>query len=425
VFTSLRAASAVAMLGGFRVLVGTVAAALVLLDVAAFAASPPLGFTLGFPIAAAVLALLRRPRAVARFGAEDVPGVVVVPLAQPGLWGLVHQVADGVRVPPPTGVHVLAGATAGVVDRTLYLGAPLLACLREELLAAVLGQVLAPQPAVITGWDRLTRVLARSETRRWVAFRLYAKVFFALARPARERHDAAADQDLAAEVARIDIAWRMFVDRHLTAGWDAGYLPLSPFDGFLAFWAEIEDLPESSLDLLVDPLALLDDSVRLTMVDDADTKTRVDWVTLDHIAGRHAAILATTRLLDAAARVTLGPGTLGAVLDALDAGRLADLGPTDDRPGAANAGPRALREFVRAPVRDDLDAVVGLALADRGLAMWSRTWGGNGVLVVRPPHADRMRELVAAAVAERGSTAELRAALTDAGVGLDYRPEVH
>lgn len=414
------------MLGGFRVLVGTLAAALVLLDVAAFAASPPLGFTLGFPIAAAVLALLRRPRAVARLSAQDVPGVVVAPLAQPGLWGLVHQVADGVRVPPPDGVHVLAAATAGVVDRTLYIGAPLLACLREERLAAVLAQVLAPRPAVVTGWDRLTRVLARPETRRWVSFRLYARVFFALARPARERHDAAvADEDLTAEVARIDVAWRMFADRHLTAAWEAGYLPLSPFDGFLGFWAEIDDLPESSLDLLVDPLALLDDSVRLTMVDAADTKTRVDWVTLVHIAGRHAAVLATTRLLDAAARVTHGPGTLGAVLDALDAGRLVDLGPTDGRPGAANAGPRARREFVRAPVQDDLDAVVGLALADRGLATWSRTWGGNGVLVVRPPHADRMRELVAAAVAERGSTAELRAALADVGVGLDYRPEVH
>jgi hypothetical protein len=431
VFKSVRAVLAVAVLGGFFVLVGTLSAALVLLDVALFLVSPPWGFALGLPVAAMVLTLLKRPRVIARLAVEDVSGVAVAPKDQPGLWGLVHQVAESVGVEPPERVTVPAAGTAGVARRTrwlglrtvsreLYIGAPLLACLGEERLVVVLRQVLAPQPAVVTGRDVLTRVLARPETRRWVLFRLYAKVFFLLAPPLREQTD-----DVAKEVVRIDAAWRMFADRHLTAAWDAGYLPVSPFDGFLGFWAEIEDDVESSLTLLVGPLLLLDESVRLTMVGAEEAKTRVDWLTLAHIAGRHAAVLGTGRLLDAAGRITGGPGTLAAVLDALDAGRLVDLGPTDRTPGNRDAGARARREFVREPVRVELDALVGLALADRGLATWARTWAGTGVLVVRPPHGDGMRELVVAAVAERGGTAGLRKALADLGVGLGYRPEVH
>jgi hypothetical protein len=47
------------------------------------------------------------------------------------------------------------------------------------------------------------------------------------------------------------------------------------------------------------------------------------------------------------------------------------------------------------------------------------------VVAVLGPHAARLPDLVVTAVADRGSTAALRTAPAELGVGLDYRPEVH
>ncbi|GGM47582.1 hypothetical protein GCM10012275_18330 [Longimycelium tulufanense] len=61
--------------------------------------------------------------------------------------------------------------------------------------------------------------------------------------------------------------------------------------------------------------------------------------------------------------------SLGAVLDALDAGRIAELSSSKGGP-AEGAGPRARREFARPTVRKELSALVALALVDVGVASW-------------------------------------------------------
>ncbi|PRY31664.1 hypothetical protein [Umezawaea tangerina] len=431
--TTVRAALAVAVLRAYSVLLPVVATALVVLVVLAFGSSPWAGIGVCVPVLPLLVLLARRPRLLDRLAFEEVPGVPVAPREQPGLWGLVHQVCERVGAAPPDGIRVLASASAGVSHRAglpglrvtrreLHVGAPLFLCLGEERLARVLARVLAPRDTALVGRDLLVRVLAHPRTRRWYVFRLCAAAYLALVRPLCLRHDRPSG---GADLAWVERAWREFVDDHLTPGWAAGYLPTSCVEGFALFWAEHSESADSCTDLLVDPRTLLDEAVRLTMVDEADTKTRVDWLTLGHVAGRHAAVLATARLLDAAGAVMAREGTLGAVLDALDAGRIAELGPPDARPGDRHAGPRALRECVRGPVRADLAALVGLALADHGLARWQLSWSGLRSLVVRPPHGDGLDDLLAAATADRGDTGALRAALADAGVAPDYRPEVH
>ncbi|MET1074841.1 MAG: hypothetical protein ABWY11_19490 [Umezawaea sp.] len=431
--TTVRAALAVVLLRAYYVLVLAVATALVVLAVLAFRSSPWTGVGTGVLVLPLLLQTVGGPGLLDRLAVETVPGVPVTPREQPGLWGLVHQVCERIGVVPPDGIRVLGAAIAGVSQRAellglrvtgreLYVGAPLFLCLREERLAQVLARVLAPLSTAVTGRDVLVRVLSHPRTRRWCVFRLYAKAYSALVRPLCLSHDRPSGE---ADLAWIDRAWREFVDDHLTTAWAAGYLPTSYVEGFALFWAERSESADSSTALLVDPRTLLDESVRRTMVDEADTKTRVDWLTLGHVVGRHAAVRSTARLLDAAGAAQGREGTLGAVLDALDAGRIVELGPPDARPGDKHAGPRALREFAREPVRADLEALVGLALADHGLARWHACWSGRRMLVVRPPHADGLDDLVTAATADRGDTRPLRAALAGAGIAPDYRPEVH
>ncbi|GLZ31059.1 Zn-dependent protease [Lentzea sp. NBRC 105346] len=481
---SLRAAVAVAMLAGFYVLALGLVGGLVALEVYAFNHSVALGAKLAFLIVALGYALVRALITVEKLQEEeDVSGVRVTVSDQPELWGLVRMLADKTGTRAPDSLTIVADVNAGVSERTrllglrvvrreMFIGAPLLACLTEAQLTAVLAHELGhygrPSGVVMTGRNALLRVVSGFRADDWFQkllarlFKLYAKLYFRVSGAICRRQEFAADvtsariagSDAAAsalrEVPVIGAAWTLFVERHLTAAWAAGYLPDTFFDGFASLLAapelrvELDEIrrnpvqtgrmPYDSHPPLPDRIEaihalaspgkpggdrpatallhgdVLDQSLLDSMVAEAGQKTRVDWVTLGHIGARGAAVRETASLLRKAG------GTLGHVLDALDAGRIAELGPSDARPGAADAGPRARREFARPYVCNDVTGLVALALSDAGLASWHLSWTGNAQLVTQLSIED------AITLAMDGDTAELRAQLAAAGVGLDYHP---
>lgn len=333
---------------------------------------------------------------------------------------------------------------------------------------------------VVSGRHAMLRAGSHMDAERWFQrmivklFRAYAKLYLRVSQAISRRQEFAADRVSAQlagssaassalrELPVIDAAWDLFTNRHLTVAWELGYLPTTFFDGFARLRTSPElhevleeirqdpsdpdrgpydshpplrdriaaidamDLePESgwddrpALELLTDPAPLLDAAVLNSLVADATVKERVDWATLGHIGARARVVRETERLLQAAAATMDQPPSLRTVLDALDAGKLADLGTAT--PGSKDAGIRAHREMARGEVLPELSALVALAFSDAGLARWELDWLGRTTFVTSS-HALGMTDLLDAAVADRGSTEGLRGALTIAGVASDYRP---
>ncbi|SDG31762.1 Zn-dependent protease with chaperone function [Lentzea fradiae] len=303
-------------------------------------------------------------------------------------------------------------------------------------------------------------------------FRGCARLYLRVSHPIARRQEAAADCFAASlagssatssalrELPVIDAAWQLFTQRHLTVAWELGYLPTTFLDGFARLRTS-PDLHEAleeirgqetdpdrgpfdahppladriaavdaldldaesgwgdrpALDLLADPMPLLDDAVLTTLVPEAATMHRVDWSTLAHIGARARVVHDTERLLNAAATAMDQPPSLTTVLDALDAGRLADLG--SGTPGNPAAGPRAHREMAKGEVLPELSALVALAFSDAGLARWELDWLGRTTFVTSSRDFDMTGHLDAAV---SGSTDGLRGALATSGVAADYRP---
>ncbi|MDX8145218.1 M48 family metalloprotease [Lentzea sp. BCCO 10_0061] len=333
---------------------------------------------------------------------------------------------------------------------------------------------------VVSGRDAVLRAGSHMNAGQWFQrmiaklFRGYAKLYLLVSQSISRRQEFAADR-LAATLAGssaaasalrelpvIDAAWNLFTNRHLTVAWELGYLPATFFDGFARLRTspelheELEEIrqhphdpdrgpydshpplgdritaiealglePESgwgdrpALELLADPMPLLDAAVLSTLVSDAAEKERVDWATLGHIGARARVVRGTQRLLETSAVKMNQRPSLTTVLDALDAGHLADLGT--HLPGNSGAGARARREMARGEVLPELSALVALAFSDAGLARWELDWLGRTTFVTSSHDFD-MAEHLDAAVADHGSTEGLRAALAVAGVAPDYRP---
>lgn len=333
---------------------------------------------------------------------------------------------------------------------------------------------------VISGRNAMLRAGSHMNAEHWFQrmiaklFRGYAKLYLRVSQAISRRQEFAADRFSASlagssaaasalrEAPVIDAAWDLFSNRHLTVAWELGYLPTTFFDGFARLRtspelhekleeirqdptdpdrgpydshpplkdriAAIEAMglePESgwgdrpALELLADPMPLLDAAVLNSLVSEADQKERVDWATLGHIGARARVVHGTQRLLQAAATTMNQPPSLTTVLDALDAGRLADLGSYE--PGDRDAGVRARREMARGEVLPELSALVALAFSDAGLAHWELDWLGRTTFVTSSHDFDLVDHLDTA-VADNGGTEGLRGALAAAGVALDYRP---
>ncbi|MEV6596694.1 M48 family metalloprotease [Actinoplanes sp. NPDC051346] len=486
---SVRAATAVALLAGFYLLALVLLTGLVAIEVLAFRHSMFTAAKLAILVVPALYALGKALLTIERHQAiEETVGVRVTPQDQPELWRLVRELARRAGTPAPDEITVVAEVNAvvseqtrflglRVVTRKMFVGAPLLACLTEAQLAAVLAHELGHyghrdirlSGLVLAGRNAVRRVVSGLSDDNWFQrllarlFVQYAKVYFRVSAAICRRQEFAADgtaADVAGsaaaagvlrELPAIDAAWTLFLDQHLAAAWTAGYLPDTFFDRF----AQLNDEPE--LQVLLDEIRasppdgdhqpydshpptpdriaaierlarpgpsggdrpatdllrgdLLNQCLRRTLADEADTKTSAGWVIINHVGARRAVALSTRSLLHKAG------GTLGGVLDALDAGRVVELGPDGTGPGDEAAGPRARREFATPYVRHDLAALLALALADSGRGSWTLSWAGDAELLTALPLDD---EVIHAAVA--GDTTGLRTTLAAAGVGLDYHP---
>ncbi|SER26612.1 M48 family metallopeptidase [Actinokineospora terrae] len=505
-FLFARAAVAVGMLAGFYLVAFGLLGGLVALEVAMLRSSVPRGLEAAVLVVPVVFAILAAVFTVDRRVDEQLAGIPVTPRQQPRLWELVRRLADEVGTRVPDEIRVVAEVNARVVETTrvlglvvlrrrMYVGAPLLAAMTERQLAAVLAHELGHYAnrdtrlsgVVLTGRDALVRLLDGMTTEIWPQrhlrrlflgyTKLYARVSSALCR----RQELAADavsaritgSDAAVSALRelhvVDHLWRIFTHRHLAAGWSAGYLPRSMFDGFAQLRATPEAHPvldhvrqqdpqdvdrgpydshppmadriaaigamavperagwaeRPAIELLDDAVPLLDRSLMLTMDADADRKRRVDWATLGHVGFRHRWVKQITRLVRAAGKLVRRPPSLGAVLDALDAGRLADLVPHDRKPGDPVVTPQARRERARVLLSRELYQLVLLALIDAGHGRWSVDWTFLPSLDTGEFDLTVLPALVEAALAEEPDTSGLRALLAESGVELPYRPLVH
>ncbi|MFI1185445.1 M48 family metallopeptidase [Streptomyces californicus] len=107
-----------------------------------------------------------------------------------------------------------------------------------------------------------------------------------------------------------------------------------------------------------------------------------------------------------------GAATLGALLDAIDAGalwRIAERLPRSEEAAAASG--RAAREFARPRLRAGLSQLVSAEYLRQGRARWQLSWAESAALELPYGHADELPAALEAAVADRPDTEPLRALL--------------
>ncbi|MFF5769119.1 M48 family metallopeptidase [Streptomyces californicus] len=107
-----------------------------------------------------------------------------------------------------------------------------------------------------------------------------------------------------------------------------------------------------------------------------------------------------------------GAATLGALLDAIDAGalwRIAERLPRSEEAAAAHG--RAAREFARPQLRAGLSQLVSAEYLRQGRARWQLSWAESAALELPYGHVDELPAALEAAVADRPDTGPLRALL--------------
>ncbi|GAA5159448.1 MULTISPECIES: M48 family metallopeptidase [Amycolatopsis] len=470
---SVRAVVCLVLLAAFPVVVLAVAAGLGALEVFALRANAFTGVKIGLIVLPVLFVLVKAVFTLDRLGDGERGGVVVTPEAQPRLWGLVRRLAADVGTAPPDEIRLVPAVNAGVSEdarlaglrvtkRRMIIGAPLLAGLSEAQLTAVLAHELAHYSnrdtrfaaATYRGFVRMARTLGQLSRPGWfdqvvaAFFAAYARFYLRLSSTLSRRQELAADALAATiagphaaasalrEVEALAFAWHRFLSRYAGLGWSAGYLPRHIFGGFTAVLTDpgnraeldavraqpgtdatpydshpptaervalLETLPGPAVtadrparDLLENPDATFEAVMAGALREGADAKFRLDWPLLVHVSIRHDAGRAVEPLFRSAGyTMQQQPATLATVLDAFETGRL--------------AGHRELRQ--------EMELLVTVALADAGLARWELSWSAPAQLTYEAGYGERLT-----AVLDAGDAAGLRKLVADAGLPLDWRP---
>ncbi|MEV8608540.1 M48 family metallopeptidase [Amycolatopsis sp. NPDC051373] len=477
---SFRAPAAVTLLAGFPVLVLALVAAIVVVEVFAFRNRLSHGLEFAVFAAPATYVLLRALLTFDRAG--EAPGLLVTAETQPELRALVRELAETVGTAPPDEVRIMNRVNAAVhertrwfglrvTERTLFIGAPLFAGLGVAELRAVLGHEFAHYSssdtrfagATYRGRVAILRVLSGLDGASWFSrllrplFQVYGWVYFAVSGRVSRDQELAADVAAARvagtaaataalrEIEALDAVWRVSTRQYLVMGWNAGYLPDRPAEGYRLLLTdetraqeparprqnppeaspldnhprtderirvleaagvnpmpEVEDRPAS--ELLRDAEEILDAAWFAELSDEGRAKQRTGWETLADVSSRH-------EFGELAAQVLRGR-SVGDLLDALDAGRPADV-VDPDLPIPAEADQRTRRELVSESARIRLSFVALSQAAGAGGARWTISWSEVTALRLTPRYSGTLFPAIDAAVA--GDTAALRALLSEPG----------
>ncbi|MFF0294480.1 M48 family metallopeptidase [Kitasatospora sp. NPDC004614] len=309
-------------------------------------------------------------------------------------------------------------------------------------------------------------------------FTLYAKLYFRVSESISRSQEYAADRHAARIAGRdatasalrripvLDAAQGFYLNSYATMGVGAGLLPLpgqffggldrlltdperreeltgmgmelpdeqpDPYDSHPPIKqrvAAVEALPDTpglpglgedrpALGLLRDPQRRLAELETLALIPEAAQMRRLDWPELVHEAMLAYAREEAEPVLRALTDSGL-PGTAEAMLDALDAGRSAEIaGRLPQSQESAQATGRAAREFHRPLLRRALRALTVLALASRQQARWELSWSRPAALVLPGDTGERLPAALDAAVADVPDTAPLRALLAEAAAPAD------
>jgi len=451
------------------------------------------GLTWAIAIVPTSIIVVRGLRVLLTKVGEPVRGVPLAEHEHPRLWTLVRRLAEVCDTRPPDEIYLNDEITAVVVEETrllglvsthrrMFIGAPLVADMREDELAAVLAHELAHYGH----WDTRLSTLAYRGRRAFVStvsaldrtvpfervlavllngwMRLYLRASNGLSQRQEQAADrvaaraggAAAMAGALREIAVTTEAWRLFAEHHLVMGWDAGYLPADIFGGY----AELRQSMSERLDTIRlnppnEPRPLGTHPPVASRVADLEAMATAPAVACGQRPARELLHDAATAL-DAAVVRSLGPEagdkrradwvTLAHVHGAPRAAAAAtalltaaarlterpatirtvltaldagDLAELAGVPRMRGVGPRGRREQARPTVRGGLRATVGLAMVGVGAASWVPAWPSCARLAVDPPYEATFAGLIDAAVADRPDTTGLRALLDTANVDVD------
>lgn len=277
----VRALTAVVLLAGFPVLVLAIIAGLVLLEIEAVGHAYLTAIKLAFFAVPAVIVLLKGLGTLAKPPKSAPDGLLLTAERQPGLHAFVRGLAEVAGTRPPDEIYLVSEVEAAVNEETslfglrskcrrLFVGAPLLAGLREDQLAAVLTHELGhygnrdTRLSGITyrGRRSITATISSLDSAKLFqrllkfVFRHYAKLYFLVSNAVCRRQELAADEASARaagsaaaasalrEVTAIAASWDHFLSNYAVLGWKSGYLPSDVFGGYAALRTENHDMLE-------------------------------------------------------------------------------------------------------------------------------------------------------------------------------------